>query len=176
MAGHNGTTRPHLTIQADVMDVEGNMRAADIGITWEGNETFLHGVKVVGSQFSRLGVKGRSCLHPIRRGTEKTEGTRLRRLNRPHRRHLMWMAMFADPLRKCAKDTDRPHPSNDSTKIPQLAGVVSSFPGSGGRPLLEQGPESVTTSVLPRRDRHECGPRTRRQRSLQLRCAGQTIK
>ena len=32
------------------MDGEGNLRAADIGITWEGNETFLHGVKVVGSQ------------------------------------------------------------------------------------------------------------------------------
>ena len=48
----SGTTRSHPTIQADVMDGEGNMRAADIGITWEGNETFLHGVKVVGPQFS----------------------------------------------------------------------------------------------------------------------------
>ena len=27
---------------------EGNLRAADIGITWENNETFLHGVRVVG--------------------------------------------------------------------------------------------------------------------------------
>ena len=35
----SGTTRPHPTIQADVMDGEGNLRAADIGITWEGNET-----------------------------------------------------------------------------------------------------------------------------------------
>ena len=47
------TTRPHPTIQADVMDREGNLCAADIGITWEGNETFLHGVKVVGPQFPR---------------------------------------------------------------------------------------------------------------------------
>ena len=46
-----GTTRPHPTIHADVMDGEGNLRAADTGITWEGNETFLHGVKVVGSEF-----------------------------------------------------------------------------------------------------------------------------
>ena len=45
------TTRPQPTMQADVIDGEGNLRAADIGITWEGNETFLHGVKVVGSQF-----------------------------------------------------------------------------------------------------------------------------
>ena len=30
------------------MDGEGNLRAADIGITWENNETFLHGIRVVG--------------------------------------------------------------------------------------------------------------------------------
>ena len=32
-----GANRPHPTIQADVMDGEGNLHAADIGITWEGN-------------------------------------------------------------------------------------------------------------------------------------------
>ena len=42
------TMRPHPVIQSDVLDEEGNLRAADIGITWEGNETFLHGVRVVG--------------------------------------------------------------------------------------------------------------------------------
>ena len=47
------TIRPHPTIQADVMDGEGYLHAADIGITWVGNETFLHGVKVVGPQFPR---------------------------------------------------------------------------------------------------------------------------
>ena len=47
------TGRPHPTMQADVLDAEGNLRAADIGITWEDNETFLHGVRVVGSKFSR---------------------------------------------------------------------------------------------------------------------------
>ena len=40
--------RPHPVIQADVLDEEGNLRAVDIGITWENNETFLHGVRVVG--------------------------------------------------------------------------------------------------------------------------------
>ena len=44
------TTRIRPTIQADVMDGEGNQRAADIGIAWEGVKTFLHGVKVVGSR------------------------------------------------------------------------------------------------------------------------------
>ena len=42
------TMRPHPVIQADVLDEEGNLRAADIRITWEDNETFLHGVRVVG--------------------------------------------------------------------------------------------------------------------------------
>ena len=40
--------RPQPVLQTDVMDEEGNLRAADIGITWENNETFLHGVRVVG--------------------------------------------------------------------------------------------------------------------------------
>ena len=36
-----------------MLDADGNVRAADIGITWEDNETFLHGVRVVGPNFSR---------------------------------------------------------------------------------------------------------------------------
>ena len=40
--------RPQTVLQADVIDGEGNLRAADIGITWENNDTFLHGVRVVG--------------------------------------------------------------------------------------------------------------------------------
>ena len=47
------TTRPRPAMQADVLDADGNLRAADIGITWEDNETFLHGVRVVGPNFSR---------------------------------------------------------------------------------------------------------------------------
>ena len=45
--------RPRPAMQADVLDADGNLRAADIGITWEDNETFLHGVRVVGPKFSR---------------------------------------------------------------------------------------------------------------------------
>ena len=47
------TGRPRPPIQADVLDADGNLRAEDIGITWEDNETFLHGVRVVGSRLSR---------------------------------------------------------------------------------------------------------------------------
>ena len=35
------------------MDGDGNLRGADIGITWEDNETFLHGVREVGPDPSR---------------------------------------------------------------------------------------------------------------------------
>ena len=34
---------PHPIIQQDLIDNEGNLRTADIGITWEGSETFHHG-------------------------------------------------------------------------------------------------------------------------------------
>ena len=39
---------PHPIVRPDLIDDKGNLRAADIGITWQGSDTFLHGVKVVG--------------------------------------------------------------------------------------------------------------------------------
>ena len=45
--------RPQPVLREDVMDRDGNLRGADIGITWEGNDTFLHGVRVVGPDPSR---------------------------------------------------------------------------------------------------------------------------
>ena len=36
--------RPQPVLQEDVVDRDGNLRGADIGITWDDNETFLHGV------------------------------------------------------------------------------------------------------------------------------------
>ena len=65
------TTRTHPTIQADVMDGEGNLCAADIGIIWKGNETFLHGVKVVGPQFSRPVGQGPIMCTPYPLGDEE---------------------------------------------------------------------------------------------------------
>ena len=41
---------PTPKMQTDVLDEEGNLRAADIGITWADNETFVHGVRVVGTK------------------------------------------------------------------------------------------------------------------------------
>ena len=42
------TMRLHPVIRTEVLDEEGNLRVADIGITWAGNKTLLHGVRVVG--------------------------------------------------------------------------------------------------------------------------------
>ena len=70
-----GTTRPHPTIQGDVMDGEGNLRAADIRNTWEGNETFMHGVKVVGPQFSRPGRSGADYVYTLSAGRRKDRRT-----------------------------------------------------------------------------------------------------
>ena len=47
-------TQQHPIIQPDLIDNEGNIRAEDIGITWEGSDTFLHGVRVVGSDAARI--------------------------------------------------------------------------------------------------------------------------
>ena len=50
---------PHPIIRQDLIDSEGNLRATDIGITWEGSDTFLHGVKVVGPNAAGLPMRPR---------------------------------------------------------------------------------------------------------------------
>ena len=41
-------TRPHPRIRPELIDGGGNLRAEDIGITWQDGDTFLHGVRVAG--------------------------------------------------------------------------------------------------------------------------------
>ena len=41
---HMEAVTPHPIIWSDPIDDRGNLRAADIGITWQGGDTFLHGV------------------------------------------------------------------------------------------------------------------------------------
>ena len=43
------TFKPRPIIRPDLIDNDGYFRATDIGITWAGSDTLLHGVKVVGS-------------------------------------------------------------------------------------------------------------------------------
>ena len=73
---------PHPIIQQDLIDNEGNLRAADIGITWEGSEAFLRGVRVVGPSATELpGRREAGCLEtpdtPLHRiGQEGRQGYR----------------------------------------------------------------------------------------------------
>ena len=41
-------TGPHPSIRPELLDARGNLRARDIGITWQGGDTFLHGVRIAG--------------------------------------------------------------------------------------------------------------------------------
>ena len=54
---------PTPKMQTDVLDEDGNLRAADIGITWADNETFLHGVRVVHTIFGGKERRSRSLIH-----------------------------------------------------------------------------------------------------------------
>ena len=51
--------KPHPIIRQDLIDSDGNLRATDIGITWEGSETFLHGVRVIGPDSTGLPMRPR---------------------------------------------------------------------------------------------------------------------
>ena len=41
-------TRPYPFIRPELIDGRGNLRAEDIGITWQDGDTFLHGVRIAG--------------------------------------------------------------------------------------------------------------------------------
>ena len=43
----------HPHIRQELLDAEGNLRAQDIGISWQDGETFLHGVRITGQRDAR---------------------------------------------------------------------------------------------------------------------------
>ena len=43
-------TGPHPSIRPELLDARGNLRARDIGITWQDGDTFLHGVRITGQR------------------------------------------------------------------------------------------------------------------------------
>ena len=49
----HGETGPHPRIRQELLDAEGNLRARDIGISWQDGETFLHGVRITGQKDNR---------------------------------------------------------------------------------------------------------------------------
>ena len=56
------TFKPHPIIRSDLIGSDGNLRATYIGITWEGSETFLHGVKVVGKDVAGQPTRPRPAM------------------------------------------------------------------------------------------------------------------
>ena len=46
----HGETGPHPRIWQELLDAGGNLRARDIGISWQDGETFLHGVRIMGQK------------------------------------------------------------------------------------------------------------------------------
>ena len=48
-----GQSGPHPHIRQELLDAEGNLRAQDIGISWQDGETFLHGVRITGQRDAR---------------------------------------------------------------------------------------------------------------------------
>ena len=46
----HGETGPHPRIRQELLDARGNLRARDIGISWQDGETFLHGVRITGQK------------------------------------------------------------------------------------------------------------------------------
>ena len=43
-------TGPHPRIRPELLDAGGNLRARDIGISWQDGDTFLHGVRITGQK------------------------------------------------------------------------------------------------------------------------------
>ena len=86
--------RPRPAMQADVLDGDGNLRAADIGITWEDNETFLHGVRVVGPKWDAVVTPDRDT-HLHRPSPEIRQGYRpAAPIQRFNKKSLNWPAWF----------------------------------------------------------------------------------
>ena len=65
----HGEIGPHPRIRQELLDAGGNLRARDIGISWQDGETFLHGVRITGQKDDRGGqtVHDRRWQHHIRR-------------------------------------------------------------------------------------------------------------
>ena len=47
------SVRTSSSYQQELLDAEGNLRAQDIGISWQDGETFLHGVRIPGQRDAR---------------------------------------------------------------------------------------------------------------------------
>ena len=109
-------------IQADVLDEEGNLHATDIGITWENNETFLQGVRVVGLGPPRptgMGPVMSTPYQPMRgQDRDNTSTTALPPTPKTQKWFRKQTSIYAGRRQRLVRDTDRRHPFNGSTTSP----------------------------------------------------------
>ena len=132
----SATRRPQPVLPGDVVDGEGNLRAADIGITWEDNETFLHGVRVVGP-----GPSGRPNMRPAMSTPQQLMGGR-HRDDSPSTGHQQTQPVMSTPyLPTLGQDRD----DSPSTVHQQTRPVMS----TPYQPTLGQDRDLGPSSVRP---------------------------
>ena len=130
----SATRRPQPVLSEDVVDGEGNLRAADIGIAWEDNETFLHGVRVVGPS-------GRPNMRPAMSTPQQLMGGR-HRDDSPSTGHRQTQPVMSTPyLPTLGQDRD----DSPSTVHQQTQPVMS----TPYRPTLGQDRDLGPSSVRP---------------------------
>ena len=128
--------RPQPVLREDVLNGEGNLRAADIGIAWEDNETFLHGVRVVGP-----GPSGRPGMRPAMSTPHQPMGGR-HRDDSPSTSHQQTRPLMSTPyLPTLGQDRD----DSPSTVHQQTRPVMS----TPYRPTLGQDRDLGPSSVRP---------------------------
>ena len=102
------TGRPYPLIRPELIDGRGNLRAEDIGITWQGGDTFLHGVRIAGPREDMEDTRHRPAMStPYPPGREDMEETRHHRRCRHHTRRVVrtWKTHVTD--RRCRHHTRR---------------------------------------------------------------------
>ena len=158
------TTRPRPAMQADVLDADGNLRAADIGITWEDNETFLHGVRVVEPNFSRpTGQEPvMSTPYPWRGDSDQNSSSMI---TQP--------PTSVTPVIVPDGNVHLHRPSPETRQGYRPAAPIQRF---NNKSLNWPAWFRVTTGVLSFRDSHERRSGAGWQQTLQLRHAGQITK
>ena len=113
------TMRPHPVIRTEVLDEDGNLCAADIGITWAGNQTFLHGVRVVGPGPPRpagIGPAMSTPYQPTRDHDQENTSTTAQPPTPPTPRIRRFS--YAVHRRRYVRGIDRPPPFSASTTSP----------------------------------------------------------
>ena len=174
------TARPRPAMQADVLDADGNLRAADIGITWEDNETFLHGVRVVGPKFSRPTGQEPVMSTPYPRGGNDDQSSSSMTTQPPS---------LETPVIRPEREVHLHRSSPEARQGYQPAAPIQRFNNKSlnwpawfchFHAVADvhgwSKEQSVTTGVLPRRDHHECGTGAGGQRPIQLRRTSQAVK